>query len=70
MIGIGVLLLIISRLFFGLFELFAIHMILMFLVGICFFLSLPIAIVWGFIGRGDIVNGCMKCGNKWMAGEK
>lgn len=35
-----------------------------------FYLGLPIAIIRGFIGRDDIVNGCMNCGNKWIAGGK
>jgi hypothetical protein len=36
---------------------------------ILFFFSLPIGIISGFIGRTNILNGCMKCGNKWLAGN-
>lgn len=34
------------------------------------FFSVPISFLCGFIGRSDIVNGCMNCGNKWIAGKK
>lgn len=34
------------------------------------FFSLPISLLCGFIGRRDIENGCMNCGNKWMAGKQ
>lgn len=35
---------------------------------ICFIsisLSLPASILIGFVGRSDIVNGCMNCGFRW-----
>lgn len=35
-----------------------------------FYIGFPVAIIRGFIGRNDIVNGCMNCGNKWVAGKK
>lgn len=35
-----------------------------------FYIGFPVAIIRGFIGRSDIVNGCMNCGNKWIAGKK
>ncbi|MFC1286681.1 hypothetical protein ACFUP3_19275 [Bacillus paralicheniformis] len=65
MIGIGI----ISRLLFGLMNNF-INTLIIVPVGICFFLSLPTALLCGFIGRGDIINGCMNCGNKWKAGKR
>jgi hypothetical protein len=37
--------------------------------GMLFFFSLPVGIISGFIGRSNILNGCMKCGNKWLAGN-
>ncbi|WP_010097345.1 hypothetical protein [Ornithinibacillus scapharcae] len=37
---------------------------------ILFYIGFPVAIIRGFIGRSDIVNGCMNCGNKWIAGGK
>jgi len=71
MIGIGVLLLIISRLLGALMDdVLNLYIILVVPVALCFFLSLPTALLCGFIGRGDIVNGCMSCGNKWKPGKK
>ncbi|MGA4487140.1 hypothetical protein ACPA3B_27710 [Bacillus bombysepticus] len=29
-------------------------------------LGLPISLLSGFIGRKNIVNGCMNCGHTWM----
>jgi hypothetical protein len=37
---------------------------------ISLFLTLPTAILCGFIGRNTIVNGCMNCGHKWMPAKK
>lgn len=37
---------------------------------ILFYIGFPVAIIRGFIGRSDIVNGCMNCGNKWAAGKR
>ncbi|MGG2112622.1 hypothetical protein ABFY60_19365 [Lysinibacillus pakistanensis] len=34
------------------------------------FLGLPIAIIYGFIDRNTLINGCMNCGNRWIAGKK
>jgi nitrogen fixation-related uncharacterized protein len=34
------------------------------------FLSLPVSILVGFIGRNEIVNGCMNCGFKWTPAKK
>ncbi|SCY87269.1 MULTISPECIES: hypothetical protein [unclassified Lysinibacillus] len=34
------------------------------------FLGLPIAIFYGFIDRNSLINGCMNCGNRWIAGKK
>ncbi|WCN36883.1 hypothetical protein [Aneurinibacillus uraniidurans] len=31
-----------------------------------FILTIPVAILSGFIGRSKLVNGCMNCGHKWM----
>lgn len=28
-------------------------------------ISLPVSVLCGFIGRNEIVNGCMNCGFKW-----
>jgi hypothetical protein len=39
-------------------------------MGFPLFLSLPTALLCGFIGRNNIMNGCMNCGNKWLAGKK
>lgn len=33
------------------------------------FLGLPIGLISGFVGRSNIVNACMGCGNKWMPGK-
>ncbi|MFU8649179.1 hypothetical protein ACNA06_17890 [Lysinibacillus sp. RSDA_15] len=41
------------------------------LIGTLFlFLGLPIAILYGFIDRNSLINGCMNCGNQWIAGKK
>jgi len=40
------------------------------IVALILFLSLPISLLCGFNGRNSLVNGCMKCGNKWIAGKK
>ncbi|MFW5436729.1 hypothetical protein [Paenibacillus apiarius] len=40
---------------------------------ICYFslsLSLPVSFFVGFVGRGEIVNGCMNCGFKWTPGKR
>ncbi|KZE73924.1 hypothetical protein AV545_13595 [Paenibacillus jamilae] len=34
------------------------------------FLSLPISIIVGFIGRSELVNGCMNCGFKWRPAKR
>jgi hypothetical protein len=33
-------------------------------------LSLPISILVGFIGRSELVNGCMSCGFKWTPAKR
>lgn len=33
-------------------------------------LSLPVSILVGFIGRSELVNGCMNCGFKWTPAKK
>lgn len=33
-------------------------------------LSLPVSILVGFVGRSEIVNGCMNCGFKWRPAKK
>lgn len=33
-------------------------------------LSLPVSILVGFVGRSEIVNGCMNCGFKWRPSKK
>ncbi|AMA74129.1 hypothetical protein ACH33_15760 [Aneurinibacillus sp. XH2] len=33
-------------------------------------LTIPVAILCGFVGRSKIVNGCMNCGHKWMPTKK
>ncbi|WP_243864271.1 hypothetical protein [Paenibacillus castaneae] len=33
-------------------------------------LSLPVSILVGFVGRSEIVNGCMNCGYKWRPAKK
>ncbi|WP_446936276.1 hypothetical protein [Lysinibacillus fusiformis] len=33
------------------------------------FLGLPIAILYGFIDRNSLINSCMNCGNRWIAGK-
>lgn len=37
---------------------------------ILLFLSLPTSILVGFIGRNEIVNGCMNCGFKWRPAKR
>ncbi|MEK4664618.1 hypothetical protein MHH93_22305 [Priestia sp. FSL H7-0729] len=38
--------------------------------GISIFISLPVSILIGFVGRGEIVNGCMNCGFKWRPAKR
>ncbi|MBY0083926.1 hypothetical protein H7K37_02035 [Brevibacillus brevis] len=33
-------------------------------------LSIPVSILVGFVGRNEIVNGCMNCGFKWSPAKK
>lgn len=69
MIGIGIALGFISYLLeiaIGDFVTFYILPIVILIV----FLSLPISLLCGFSGRNSLVNGCMNCGNKWIAGKK
>ncbi|WP_019121643.1 hypothetical protein [Brevibacillus massiliensis] len=33
-------------------------------------LALPVSILVGFVGRSEIVNGCMNCGFKWTPAKK
>lgn len=33
-------------------------------------LSIPVSILVGFVGRSEIVNGCMNCGFKWTPAKK
>lgn len=35
-----------------------------------FSLSLPVSILMGFVGRGNLVNGCMNCGFKWIPAKR
>lgn len=37
---------------------------------ISFFLALPVSILVGFVGRSEIVNGCMNCGFKWRPAKR
>ncbi|HHY2677525.1 hypothetical protein [Bacillus toyonensis] len=37
-----------------------------FIVGVIMLLGAPITLFSGFIGRKNIVNGCMNCGHTWM----
>lgn len=37
---------------------------------IILFLTLPVSILVGFVGRSQIVNGCMNCGFKWRPAKK
>lgn len=39
------------------------------LPAIFIFFGIPIGLISGFVGRGNIVNSCMGCGNKWMPGK-
>lgn len=34
------------------------------------FLGLPIAMLYGLIGRNSLMNGCMNCGHQWRAGKE
>ncbi len=38
--------------------------------GISVSLSLPVSILVGFVGRSEIVNGCMNCGFKWRPAKR
>ncbi len=38
--------------------------------GISIFISLPVSILIGFVGRSEIVNGCMNCGFKWRPAKR
>lgn len=38
--------------------------------GISIFTYLPVNILVGFIGRNEIVNGCMNCGFKWRPAKR
>lgn len=62
----SVLLFIVSPLFSDL----GIFLVLSTIVVGLFIVSLPVAILCGFIGRSKIVNGCMSCGRKWKPGMK
>ncbi|TPG89213.1 hypothetical protein EEL32_06915 [Brevibacillus laterosporus] len=33
-------------------------------------LSIPVSILVGFVGRSEIVIGCMNCGFKWTPAKK
>lgn len=33
-------------------------------------LSIPVAIIMGFVGSGQIINGCMNCGFRWSPFEE
>lgn len=37
---------------------------------ICLFFSILVSILVGFVGRSNIVNGCMNCGFKWTPAKK
>ncbi|WP_405158529.1 hypothetical protein [Paenibacillus sp. FSL H8-0283] len=38
--------------------------------GISISLCLPVSILVGFVGRSEIVNGCMNCGFKWRPAKR
>lgn len=38
--------------------------------GISIFAFLPVSILVGFIGRNEIVNGCINCGFKWRPAKR
>ncbi|MDA2385979.1 hypothetical protein PDN41_30880 [Bacillus cereus] len=40
--------------------------IAIFIAGFIMLLGAPITLFSGFIGRKNIVNGCMNCGHTWM----
>ncbi|QDS36192.1 hypothetical protein FPS98_20465 [Brevibacillus brevis] len=49
------------------------EILLAIIVIICKFsisLSIPVSILVGFVGRNEIVNGCMNCGFKWSPAKK
>lgn len=39
-------------------------------IAVLLVLAVPTAMLCGFIGRNNIVNGCMNCGSKWMPIKK
>lgn len=67
MIGVGLVgfVIVLLSLELGL-GIYAIGMVLM----VPLLLSLPVSILYGFVGRNSLVNGCMNCGTKWLAGNK
>lgn len=44
--------------------------ILSVLAVLSFSLSLPVSILMGFVGRSNLVNGCMNCGFKWIPAKR
>lgn len=44
--------------------------IIMIICQISISLSIPVSILVGFVGRNEIVNGCMNCGFKWSPAKK
>jgi len=66
-VGIGAVFGILSTVF-GLDDLM-VSVSLITILFVTLILSLPIALFCGAIGRNDIKNGCMNCGNKWVAGK-
>ncbi|MDQ0230256.1 hypothetical protein [Metabacillus malikii] len=71
LVAIGIIFSIIRSLVFNVLDFNStLYGILMAPTAIGIFFSLPIALLCGFIGRNSLVNGCMNCGNKWIAGKK
>lgn len=70
MIGIGVVFGILGNLLGRAIDSFIMGIYAFIPFYIAIFLGLPISILCGFIGRNSLVNGCMNCGNKWIAGKK
>ncbi|MCB5236867.1 hypothetical protein [Niallia circulans] len=69
LIGIGLVIKIIGGLIGSALDSFIMRYYASIPLFISIFLGLPISILCGFKGRNSIVNGCMNCGNKWLAGK-
>lgn len=44
--------------------------IILIMCWISLILSIPVSILVGFVGRNELVNGCMNCGFKWTPAKK